>query len=697
MQKLLVKSSLLRLAESAPSLEYLDKAFASLEQHKIRLDADACLFHSGELLDRYFFVQSGSALAVDLEGKVLFEYQAGQGFGEQFLVLERATAPVGVRAGAEGCDLVSVSRAAFQQQFAQIFSSLGPFRGRVVRAKSNSKSMALGRDVGEFRGIPFASTSSRFALPVVVEYHAGGHHVDAFEFGPECAQIQATMAAMLGPGSKPRDRPATLDFLATRSVDSSEDCLVLNVFTPLLQSQSTKLPVMVWIHGGAFVTGSGSQPPYNGRELASKGVVVVTINYRLGALGFLTGVPGLENNLGLHDQVAALRWVKRHVASFGGDGNNITVFGESAGGMSATSLLGTRVRREEQLFHRCIVQSGGGHAIMNEQQAAEVAHLFFTSLGDKLAMPVEQVTLDVLNTCALQLIIDATTFTLSKAASLQSLFGYAIPFQPVVLHNGPTSKDLLFGCVPPLVAIARGIADDVSLLVGVNNNEYTLFMMDGAWRRKYHKLERSRQAYREFLCQRLLEFASERDTRHRPVANLPVRAQQVVDFYLPQSDGEFTEDEANLAFERIHSCWLFEIGSDQLLGLKLRDGGNRPAYSYRVAFQSPMQELKSAHAIDLPLVFGTYKTDPLGVMLCGGDSPEASACSRDMMSCWVKFAQGNGSQCFSTAAPRLFGETASPSSSTSYELVPGSLFKTPQERRVWRGFMEKTEISYAKL
>ncbi|POT55242.1 carboxylesterase [Citrobacter amalonaticus] len=140
----------------------------------------------------------------------------------------------------------------------------------------------------------------------------------------------------------------------------SEDCLYLNVWSPADRPQP--LPVMVWLHGGGFTIGAGSLPPYDGRALAHRNVVVVTINYRLGHLGFFAH-PALEgeedecvNNFTLLDQIAALRWVQENIAAFGGDINNVTLFGESAGARSILSLMASP--RAEGLFHKAIIQSG---------------------------------------------------------------------------------------------------------------------------------------------------------------------------------------------------------------------------------------------------------------------------------------------------------------------------------------------------
>ena len=143
----------------------------------------------------------------------------------------------------------------------------------------------------------------------------------------------------------------------------SEDCLYLNVWTTA-KKPDERLPVMVWIHGGAFNFGSASQPEYNGKNLAKKGVVVVTINYRLGPLGFLVhpllskeSAHNASGNYGLLDQIAALKWVQKNIAAFGGNPDRVTIFGQSAGSRSVSLLMISPL--SAGLFHRAIAESGG--------------------------------------------------------------------------------------------------------------------------------------------------------------------------------------------------------------------------------------------------------------------------------------------------------------------------------------------------
>ncbi|WP_380876557.1 hypothetical protein ACFB49_09160 [Sphingomonas sp. DBB INV C78] len=198
--------------------------------------------------------------------------------------------------------------------------------------------------VTAFLGIPYAAApvgALRWRAPQRPARWAGVR--DAMRPGPSCPQVLSS--------------PTQLSPLG----ETSEDCLFLNVTAPA--ARGTKRPVMVWVHGGGFIAGSGSEAHFDGRALARRGVILVTVNYRLGRLGFFAH-PALEaeqkgearGNYGLMDQIAALQWVKRNIAAFGGDPNNVTLFGQSAGGIS--TLMLTANRQARGLFHKAIILSG---------------------------------------------------------------------------------------------------------------------------------------------------------------------------------------------------------------------------------------------------------------------------------------------------------------------------------------------------
>jgi para-nitrobenzyl esterase len=237
-----------------------------------------------------------------------------------------------------------------------------------------------------FKGIPFAAApvgALRWKAPQPAESWTGVRK--ALEFGPRCMQ--------------------TLVFpdMVFRDHGPSEDCLYLNVWTPDA-SASAKLPVMVWIYGGGFVAGGTSEPRQDGEQLAKKGVVVVSMNYRLGVFGFFShpnlakeSAHAASGNYGLLDQVAALQWVRKNIASFGGDPEKVTIFGESAGSFSVSALMASPLA--QGLFHRAIGESGAffgstlslrSHAESEKADDKFVASLGAASLEALRAIPAAE-------------------------------------------------------------------------------------------------------------------------------------------------------------------------------------------------------------------------------------------------------------------------------------------------------------------
>jgi para-nitrobenzyl esterase len=218
--------------------------------------------------------------------------------------------------------------------------------------------------VGTFKGIPYAAPPfgvNRLRPPQPVEPWSGVR--DAFSYGPKSPQ--------------PPYPPQVAQLLPAESCVGGEDCLTLNIWSPDRRSEGQ--PVMVWIPGGMFAYhATGASSWYDGSGFARDGIVCITINYRVGADGFLYLGEGNANR-GLLDQIAALKWVQENVAAFGGDPGNVTIFGESAGALSVGTLLS--LPRAEGLFRRAILQSGAAHHVSSVATAQRVARRLAEQLG----------------------------------------------------------------------------------------------------------------------------------------------------------------------------------------------------------------------------------------------------------------------------------------------------------------------------
>lgn len=252
-----------------------------------------------------------------------------------------------------------------------------------VRVHEGLLSGVPGNDpaVRVFKGIPFGAPPVGELRWRPTQPPAAWEGVRAAdEFSPACPQMQREQGSFYQLEFQPEPLP------------TSEDCLYLNVWTTAA-SAGERRPVMVWLYPGGFSWGSGSYAPFNGEALAKKGVVLVTINYRIGALGFLAHPDltaesgrGASGNYGLHDQIAALRWIKGNIAAFGGDPDNVTLFGLSAGGISTNILVASPLAKD--LFQRGIAQSGTsftahGHLPLAE---AEQAGLRYANLLGKQSL-----------------------------------------------------------------------------------------------------------------------------------------------------------------------------------------------------------------------------------------------------------------------------------------------------------------------
>ncbi|WP_260463668.1 carboxylesterase/lipase family protein [Streptomyces sp. TRM72054] len=306
-------------------------------------------------------------------------------------------------------------------------------------------------EVSAFTGIPYAAPPfgpQRLRPPAAPQPWTGVR--DALVPGPSASQ-PGYLPAMAG--------------LLEEAAHPGEDCLNLNVWTPAPGRTGGRLPVMVWIHGGAFRNGAGSLPSYDGARLAADGVVCVTLNYRLGAEGFLL-LPDGTANLGLLDQIAALEWVRDNIINFGGDPDNVTVFGQSAGAISITALM--TMPRARGLFHRAITQSGAGHHSHPEGIARRITERLAALAGAEptreglAAVPPER--LIAANDALAREIAQAT-----NPEQWGESAGGGTTVLPVV--DGATLPGR------PIDALADGAGRDIDLLTGTTSDEFRLFLV----------------------------------------------------------------------------------------------------------------------------------------------------------------------------------------------------------------------------
>ena len=379
----------------------------------------------------------------------------------------------------------------------------------------------------------------------------------------------------------------------------SEDCLTLNIWTPGLDEK--KRAVMFWIHGGGFTGGSGSSPIYDGRSLAKKGdVVVVSINYRLGCLGFLnlnevTGgrIPATGNE-GLLDQVMALRWVNDNIAQFGGDPENVTIFGESAGGMSVGGLMAMPAARG--LFKRAIPQSGACHTAYPLSKSTEVAEAFLRILGVSANSELDR------------LYTFNPDHLLSAANALQARMAGMI-FQPCI--DGSVLPDI------PIQCVSDGSADGVDVLVGATRDEWRLFAsMDPG----------SAEMSRDDLRKRISKSMN------------GVDAEDVIRVYeemLTSIDKPSTPHDVHSAIE---SDRAFRIPAIRLSEVLHERGQSN--YQYLFTVESPGQKgkLGACHAIDIGYVFGTHAMNRMTTAFFGfGES--AARLGDVTQDAWIAFAK----------------------------------------------------------
>jgi para-nitrobenzyl esterase len=370
----------------------------------------------------------------------------------------------------------------------------------------------------------------------------------------------------------------------------SEDCLFLNVWTPAL-NDGVKRPVLFWCHGGGFTMGSGSAPFYHGTNLARRGdVVVVTVNHRLGPLGYcyLGDLAGEEyatsGNAGMLDLVAALEWIRDNILVFGGDPGNVTIFGESGGGAKVSVLLA--MPAAVGLFHRAIVQSGPGLRMMSREKATEHAERLLKAL-DVSVKDVERLK--------------------------------TLPFEQIIAANARVNSNLLRGWSPvvdgqvlphhPFDPVAPDISAHVPLIIGTNKDEATLFLLADPG------IDTLGEAG---LLTRVELFAGE-------AADTLIATYRQV--YPQASPGDLFSSLASDRMMRMHSITLAERKDQQ---------GAAPVFMYLFTWETPVLNgrLKSCHALEIPFVFDTLAY----ARRFTGDSPERFALAEQMSEAWLAFS-----------------------------------------------------------
>lgn len=438
----------------------------------------------------------------------------------------------------------------------------------------------------QFRGMPYAQ-ADRFRPPHPPPPWPGVR--DASQFGTVAPQNQSVTEMLLG----------------LRDPVLGEDCLRLNVFTPACDDR--RRPVMVWIHGGGFTGGSGHVPHYNGAKLSRTGdAVVVTLNYRLGALGFLRLDEVLEELAGsgmngLRDQLAALRWVRDNVASFGGDPGRVTIFGESAGAMSVSALMA--MPAAAGLFHGAIVQSGTAENLLAPDAAAAVADRLLSRLGLGTRTASKLVDLPFAQILEAQTGVEADLLSTRPDPGRPGPKFLQLPFQPQV--------DGVLLPHPPLEAVRDGSAAGLPLVAGSNRDEWNLFMLAEG---------------RGELTERRLRRRVERLVGEE-------RAEQAIAVYRDaRPEANPTKVWCDMVTDQ-----QFRMPAVRLAEAQLPHGG--PVAMYRFDYPSAaFGGLPGAcHAIEIPFVFGNVELPGVNLLLGGVDAGTLSLsdrCSR----AWVTMA-----------------------------------------------------------
>ncbi|MBS1897227.1 MULTISPECIES: carboxylesterase/lipase family protein [unclassified Microbacterium] len=442
--------------------------------------------------------------------------------------------------------------------------------------------------VRSWRGIRYAVApvgGLRWRDPIAAEPVEG--ESDATVYGPACPQ-SANPSVPLGD-----------------DVVLDEDCLVLNVWAP--EGATAPLPVMVWLHGGAYTFGSSSQPLFDATSLVRTGdVVVVTVNYRLGAFGFLdlAGLlphGGFDRNLALKDVLLALRWVQDNVASFGGDPDRVTVFGESAGGGLVTTLLATP--SAAGLFHRAIAQSSPASSMYGVDRARDVAERFAAELGID---PSDPSAADALRAVPAE---DVVTAGMAVYAAIPDVAPGTLAFAPVV--DGALLPEA------PVTVLHDGRGLPVPLMIGTNKDEAALF--------KFMKSplipitdDRIRQMFADMAAD-------------NPGLDMPSAAQVQTAYEDVRQRAMGLGIARDIGF-RMPTLWIAEGHS-----------AVSDVWLYRFDHAAPFLRLiglGATHATELPYLWGNLSGGPKDPTFRLGGRRVAEAISARMQQRWTAFAHG---------------------------------------------------------
>jgi para-nitrobenzyl esterase len=446
----------------------------------------------------------------------------------------------------------------------------------------------------------------------------------------------APQAAMVAPP----ESPGVPNF---GNVPQSEDCLFLNIWTPGLDARNR--PVMFWIHGGAFIIGAGSESFLDSGVLPKRGdIVLVSVNYRLGAPGFLnlneiTGgkIPSTGNE-GILDQVAALKWVQENISAFGGNPDNVTIFGFSAGGMSIGTLLA--LPASKGTFHKAMNRSGAANVVSTLDNAVHITEQYLELFG------LTGKDIDGIRHLTTQQLLDGQQ-KLGERLRQQEM--RATPFQPVV--DGKVLPEL------PIVAIRNGCARDITLMAGNSRDELkSTYGMN--------------PAMKDLDENRMIERLS---------ANLPKEiVSGVVNAYRESLKHENPAVKPLDIFGSINTDMMFRIPTIKLVEAQ-RDNGAK-SYNYLFAYKSPAMGgvLGAMHGLDNPFLFGTL--DPQFT----GNGIEQQSMAIKMQDSCVAFARTGNPSCESIGTWPEYGIERN----TMVFDLKTRVKKAPyeEERRAWDGY-----------